>query len=203
MIKRLLAKIEYHYHNGTLWNRIVENINWRGPFQARPLPTKKSYASTHQNKGLDYHKRFTELPGRSLAWSLEKKVIHQIADSMEGIRHLDFAGGTGRIAGVLEEKCTEQCILDVSAEMLSVARRNCKDAESICRDFRDGIPEMEKKRYDLVSAFRFFPNAEPALRDAAMEFISSKTRKAGILFLCSYATSRQQLRISQGKSRID
>ena len=48
--------------------------------------------------------------------------------------HLDFACGTGRIAATLQERVTKTTGVDISAEMLSVARNRLPGAELVCGD---------------------------------------------------------------------
>ncbi len=57
--------------------------------------------------------------------------------------------------------------IDVSASMLAVARQSAPSAEIV-----EGDPTREdllsERHFDLITAFRSFPNAEDPLREAAM-----------------------------------
>ena len=65
--------------------------------------------------------------------------------------------------------------------MLDIARTENKNAKIICSDFQKEIPEINNIKFDLITAFRFFPNAEHRLRDNGMKYISSKLQNDGIL----------------------
>ncbi len=154
----------------------------KGILQTKPNQSTDDYSSSHLNKGDDYQYRFHQYPGRKLVWNLEKKVLKKILDKKGRCKkHLDFAGGTGRIARIIENNCDEQIVLDISPKMLEFARKSLTKAKLICKDFNDNIPELKDGEYDLITAFRFFPNAEQKLRESAMNFIACKLSKGGWL----------------------
>ena len=153
-------------------------------FLLRPLKKsswgKKDYTSSHFNKGEDYHLRFENLPGRKNIWNLEKEIINIFLDGKKIIDHLDFASGSGRIAKFLEKNVNKQYLLDSSKKMLEFSKTilTSNNATFIHGDFSK--ISLDKK-FDLITAFRFFPNAEPFLRKEAMEFISKNLNENGIL----------------------
>ncbi len=160
--------------------KVVRRLSY--PLRLKPEARWEEYTKSHLEKGSDYHDRFESLPGRKYIWELEKSLLLRIANETGPIkRHLDFAGGTGRIAGVLEDIADQQIVLDVSDKMLMVARDQLKKAEVICDDFNNRFHDEEMTNCDLITAFRFFPNAEPTLRDSAMKFIAKKLSNSGIL----------------------
>lgn len=78
---------------------------------------------------------------------------------------LDFACGTGRITAVVE-RYFERChAIDVSDEMLSIARSSCSRA---VLERRDVTQQPMTATFDVITAFRFFLNAEPTLRRAVL-----------------------------------
>ena len=164
-----------------LTNSMIRGI--KGPFMSKPVSNEGSYSYSHLNKDANkYHKKFNDEASRSIIWNIEKDLIDNISSKYGPFDiHLDFAGGTGRIAGLLEEQCNDQYILDISEKMLSVARKDLKNIKIICRDFRKGVSELQENNIDLVTAFRFFPNAEVELRESAMNFIASKVKNGGLL----------------------
>lgn len=122
------------------------------------------------------------MPGRRMIWQLEQELLESIAAERGPFAsHLDFAGGTGRIAAAMTRHCATQHVVDVSEEMLAVAKQTVPDAQLIPRDFNDGVPEIAEASQELVTAFRFFANAEPELRSGAMRFIASKLKPGGQL----------------------
>ena len=92
---------------------------------------------------------------------------------------LDFASGTGRVAKFLEKKRYKQYLLDSSPKMLNFAKTILKKSTFVNKDFTK-IKNFHNK-FDLITAFRFFPNAEPHLRKKAIKFISNAMKKDGIL----------------------
>ena len=160
--------------------KVLAHIDLLAPFRVRPLRRPAGYAESHKHKGQAYHERFNKLPGRRLVWAMERDFL--LSSTQEKIgTHLDFAGGTGRIAGAIEDRCATQIVLDVSESMLAIAASQLKNARIVCADFRSDPGIVPATSVDLVTAFRFFPNAEPGLRDAAMQFISRVLKRGGKL----------------------
>lgn len=160
----------------------MSRIDWLAPFRWRPAAREGDYSASHRTKGTDYHDRFNELPGRRLAWRFEREfLLRTIAESGHRESHLDFAGGTGRIAGALASHVGSQTILDISESMLSVAARHVPGARVVCGDFRSNPDLVPARAFDLVTAFRFFPNAEEPLREAAMAYVARALVPGGIL----------------------
>ena len=86
------------------------------------------------------------------------------------IKLLDFACGTARITSFLEDKVDEAVGVDVSESMLAVAERKVKRAKLLHANLlKDNLLAGEK--FNLITAFRFFLNAEPELRKAAIKAI--------------------------------
>lgn len=140
------------------------------------------YSHSHLRKGSDYHRQFVELPGRRMMCELEKEILYEIANEKSRFdEYLDFAGGTGRIAVILNSYCRNTYILDISKSMLRVAKETIPNAMIIEGDFRDTVTEIEDGSIDLITAFRFFPNAEVELRKDAIKFISRKLKRRGWL----------------------
>jgi len=80
-------------------------------------------------------------------------------------RVLDFACGTGRITRLLEDHFPTVVGVDVSPEMMAVAQRRCPRSRFLSPE------EWEEEggaSFDLVTAFRFFANAEAELRGEAL-----------------------------------
>ena len=154
-------------------------------FLIKPLKKKLNhlnYTTSHYNKGENYHEKFEKFIGRKIIWNLEKKIIGEFIKNKKITNHLDFAAGTGRIAEFLQNDVSTQCLLDSSEKMLSHAKKilNLNQTTFIDKDFT----KIElKKKFDLITAFRFFPNAEILLRDKAMKFISEHLNEDGILIM--------------------
>lgn len=106
---------------------------------------------------------------------------------------LDFACGTGRITRVLTDAFPSVEGVDVSATMLARARSNCRAATFIEQDI---TAEPLDRKYDVVTAFRFFLNAEPALRREALKSIHACLADSGCLILNIHVNSRSLLGIA-------
>ncbi len=143
-----------------------------------------SYRVSHLAKGEKYHASFSCQPRRSLIWQIEKQVIVDLVDRYLGgcqIEHLDFACGTGRIAALLKSKTIRTIGIDVSESMLAVARAENPSLEFITSDITLDESLLLGEKFHLITAFRFFANAEPDLRVSALSRLRTFLRDDGIL----------------------
>lgn len=154
-------------------------------FQRVPLRQYQHYSSSHLHAGTTYHERSRDRPGRAAMWQLEEPVIEDIFTGLAPKRVLDFAAGTGRITTVLE-RCLPACDIhgiDISEDMLAIARPQCSRATFHLADGRQALQQFGAETFDAISAFRFFPNADPALREDAAEQIARLVRPGGHVIL--------------------
>jgi len=130
------------------------------------------YTESHkyESKGAEYEQYYQTQAWQKFLWSREQKIILKILDKYFAgaeVHLLDFACGTGRIAGLLENRVKTSTGVDVSGSMLAVARKKLKRTEIIEADITaENI--LKPRKFNLVTAFRFFLNAEPELRRAAI-----------------------------------
>jgi SAM-dependent methyltransferase len=107
----------------------------------------------------------------SLIWSLERPFIRAVAASTVapsgGLRLLDFACGTGRIIGALEDLAGASLGVDISPDMLSAARVKVQRSELRVGDILTD-PAVAPGPYDLITAIRFFVNTEDEMRRRVM-----------------------------------
>jgi predicted TPR repeat methyltransferase len=94
-------------------------------------------------------------------------------------RYLDFACGTGRVLSFVGPMFDSAVGVDVSESMLAVARETCP-FDTINTDLTVNSI-FEPASFDLITAFRFFPNAEPALRQDAMQALSRLLAPGGLM----------------------
>jgi SAM-dependent methyltransferase len=133
---------------------------------------ESDYRKSHiyPGKGKEYHLSFSQNAYRKMIWDYEKNILDQIIEKYLAsacIEHLDFACGTGRIARFLEERVRSVVGVDISASMLQVARINCIKAEIIEADItKDDL--LADRKFNFITAFRFFANAQPDLRKQVM-----------------------------------
>ncbi len=104
----------------------------------------------------------------SCVWDWQRPVVEQIlADFRHAhsrpVRLLDFACGSGRVISALENQVDIAEGIDISENMVAVARGKCRQARLQVGDILSQ-PELLQNKYDLIIAFRFLLNVEPELR---------------------------------------
>lgn len=140
-----------------------------------------NYRQSHIDRGEDYDQTFFESGHRALIWEYEKIFLDRVVKlfpNSQGIRHLDFACGTGRIVAFLESKVENSIGVDISPTMLEVARKRVTNSHLICADITQS-DVLKNTWFNLITAFRFFPNAEPDLRLAAMSHLVERLAPSG------------------------
>lgn len=167
------------------------------------------YRSSHQGKGHDYDEFIAATPlDRYMAeWerSILLRIVPAIAAGGNG-RYLDFACGTGRITSIVAPMSRYAVGVDVSSTMLDIAKAKCPSANFLAVDLtRESIDESQK--FDFVTAFRFFGNAEQELRRAVLLSLNKHLRSGGYLILNShrnpYALKNILFRATGGKDKLD
>jgi SAM-dependent methyltransferase len=149
------------------------------------MSASSDYRKSHidSDKGCSYHKTFSENPYRAMIWGFERRILDRIITEFypaQEITHLDFACGTGRVLKYLANRCSLSVGVDLSPSMLEVARSDCLGSEVIEADLtRNDI--LGDREFNLVTAFRFFPNAEPELRQQAMAVLTKHLCKDGFI----------------------
>ncbi len=150
-----------------------------------------SYRESHLHKGIDYHETFSSIPYRSMVWDLEQRLLSRIvldyfADDTP--RYLDFACGTGRILAFLAPYCRSALGVDLSTSMLDVARRVAAGIDVIEADITKD-DHLRGREFDLITVFRFFPNAEGELREEALGALVRHLSSGGILVFNNHKNS--------------
>jgi predicted TPR repeat methyltransferase len=147
--------------------------------------TALPYVERHKARGHDYDESFSPEvnPYRAMVWRLEQRALDQILQVHLGgaeIDLLDFACGTGRILGHLIGRVKSATGVDVSSAMMEVARRAAPGAELLEADLtREDV--LGQRQFNLITAFRFFPNAEDQLRQAVFDGLARHLSKNGVL----------------------
>src|SRR5262249_20822281 len=96
-------------------------------------------------------------------------------------RYLDFACGTGRITQFLETFAEESYAVDVSEKMQEQARRKCSRTTFFLGDVTR--ENLAITRANLVTAFRFFANAQDDLRRGVLEALFKLLLPHGYLII--------------------
>jgi len=107
-------------------------------------------------------------------WQLEKKELSSFFNQdpilFSQNQYLDFACGTGRLLSYLENNFAASTGVDISPEMLNIAEKDCKKSELICGDItHENL--LEGRKFDVITAFRFFLRAEMPLRKSVFSMI--------------------------------
>lgn len=143
------------------------------------------------DKGEAYDRRFVDTPHRAMMWELERAILDEVVGTMfpdRSANHLDFACGTGRILRHLARFARRSVGVDVSPSMLAVARRAVEGAELLEVDLtRTDI--LGERTFNLITAFRFFPNAQPRLRDEVMDILVRHLAPGGYLIFNNHLNS--------------
>lgn len=133
--------------------------------------------------GQRYDSLFSSGEYENWVWCREKELLKTIiqANLTPGaFRLLDFACGTGRILSFLEPFAGEAVGVDVSVDMLRLARQRVSRATLMRVDItREGA--LAGDNFDLVTAFRFFLNADEQLRKEALAALRQSLRDGGLL----------------------
>ena len=149
------------------------------------MKKNSSYIESHKAplKGMEYDYFYSTDPYAKFLWSREQYILEQILGTYlrsSRIQLLDFACGTGRILSFLEDKVYSSVGVDVSESMLKEAKQKVRYSQILNCDLTQK-PMIIEKKFNLITAFRFFLNAEPELRLKAMCSLSKLLSDDGIL----------------------
>ena len=97
-----------------------------------------------------------------------------------GTRYLDFACGTGRVLKVGAPFFESATGIDISEDMLVVARERNPEATIHCGDVTSGELDVEGS-FDCVTLFRFLLNAEYELNIKVLEWLAAHMKPGAIL----------------------
>ena len=120
----------------------------------------------------------------SWIWRMQSDYVSAVLDRRfpRGIGHyLDFACGSGRVLAMITPRAEHAVGVDVSDKMLAVARQRVPAATLEQRDITHESHDGD--RFDLVTAFRFFLNAEPDLRQDALRALHARVKDDGLLIV--------------------
>ncbi|MGH8232862.1 MAG: methyltransferase domain-containing protein [Rhodanobacteraceae bacterium] len=151
----------------------------------KPLRGYPDHSTTHPHARNAYQARYQDRLGREAMWQSERPITEQIFTELAPKRRLNFPAGNGRIAAA-PERCLPACEIhdiDISNNMLAVARSKWSRLTFHAMDGRRALNEFGKEAFDVVSAFRFFPNADQPLRKDVAEQISGLIKPGGHVVL--------------------
>lgn len=142
------------------------------------------YRKSHLERGQDYdatlgESAFDDYMARVEAQRLEHVLTRVLPQKAR--RYLDFACGTGRVTRQVEEHVGESVGVDISASMLAEARRKC--TRSTFHEADLTREPLALGRFDLVTSFRFFGNAQDELRVSALRALNGLLEDGGYLII--------------------
>ena len=147
------------------------------------------YRQSHLAKGESYDATIAAQPFDAYMARCEEQYLQEVIPSLaqRRTRYLDFACGTGRITATVSPLVAESVGIDISESMLAAARHKCPSTRFVCADLAEQpLEPLALGEFDLVTSFRFFGNAEDALRDRALDAISRLVRRGGYLVVNSH-----------------
>lgn len=118
---------------------------------------------------------------KGLDWLIEQQLLADVLPSVvpPGARSAaDFACGTGRVLEFLSRYFPSPVGIDISPDMLALAHARCPRAVLILGDTTT-TPDLAPGPFDLITAFRFFLNAEPSLRSQVLAWMGKSLRPGG------------------------
>jgi SAM-dependent methyltransferase len=111
----------------------------------------------------------------------------------------DFACGTGRVLRVAADVFPMSFGLDISPDMLKVAAANSPTSKLLAFDASAGTV---REQFDVVSAFRFFLNAEDSLRASGAAAMYAMLRPGGSLVVNTHSQPWSPLGITKVMRRV-
>ena len=158
------------------------------------------YRQSHLERGADYDAALVHDPFDAFLAARERALLLEAVarEFPQGIRrYLDFACGTGRITQLVAPLAAQSYGVDVSETMLAQARAKCPGTTFLLRDLTHEPAGIEPVQ--LVTAFRFFGNAQDELRQDAIRAIHDVLAERGILILDNH---RNPWTVRQGIRRL-
>jgi SAM-dependent methyltransferase len=108
-----------------------------------------------------------------------QKLVHSRFECLKP-EALDFACGTGRVTSSLVQYCRQVVGAEVSPDMLEVAQAKLPNVEFLLGNvLTDDL--LHGRRFDIITAFRFFSNAEDGLRRRAFARLAAHLKPGGVL----------------------
>lgn len=153
----------------------------------------ESYRTNHQSKnyGTLYNKTY-EKGYYFYQWEkLEKPILKEIFSKLSKNykTYCDFACGTGRILSFAEHFFDRTYGIDISREMAMHAQTRCTKSKIFIEDITKKDIDLH---VDVISSFRFFLNAEPSLREEALQTIKRILNPEGI-FICNIHMNKRSI----------
>jgi ubiquinone/menaquinone biosynthesis C-methylase UbiE len=154
------------------------------------------YRTSHLKKGKDYDNALSKGDFDTYMTQKERKILSSVIPTLfpgKIPRYLDFACGTGRITYLLENFVLESYGVDISEKMMEQAKRKCTRTNFVLKDITKDNLELEPVH--LVTAFRFFGNAQDELRKVVLRSLSKLLVNRGFLIINNHRNPYSLLKI--------
>lgn len=139
-----------------------------------------NYRQVFQNS-VDKYEQTTQTKHISLIYNLEKDVLERFFYEINSgdLSVMDFACGSGRWTKYLETKFKSTVGVDVSRKMIDSAKRKCCKTHFHVTDITSNNQVTLKQEFDVITAFRFYKNAEDELREEVTKVIPTYLKENG------------------------
>lgn len=152
-----------------------------------PQKSDDDYRASHLQRGATYDATLAASPFDLYMAEFEQAYLQEIIPRLfpnAPPRYLDFACGTGRITQTVSPLAAETVGVDVSSSMLAEARNKCPAVRFVEVDVTSSAIDLGK--FDLLTSFRFFGNAQQELRVAVLRALHDLLRTSGYLIINSH-----------------
>lgn len=147
--------------------------------------TGKNFASHYDaNIGSEFESRI---------YAIEKEIVSRMLHTFfpnKDIPIMDFASGTGRMTSFIAEKYPNTVWYDISEDMIEVAWQKFPHINFYKKDIAE---ENIQERFLLITAFRFFLNAEWSLKNIILEKLHGLLENDGYLLFNIHMNSHSLL----------
>lgn len=178
------------------------------PIDSKPISQTADYRRSHVERGPSYDATLDTNPFDVYMATWEAHWLANLVNALHGNdipRYLDFACGTGRVTRIVAPYARESIGIDVSHSMLEVARTKCPRTRFIEADLTRTSLDLGK--FDLLTSFRFFGNAQDTLRHEVLAAMARLLRPGGHLIVNNHrnplSTSAVLHRITGGAHGMD
>jgi SAM-dependent methyltransferase len=141
------------------------------------------YRESHLQRGKTYDEYLENEPLSAYMTRIESSLLQRIVPSLFATppTYLDFACGTARITSVVAPMASTSYGVDISESMLEKAKIKCPNTEFIHRDITK--EDFNIAPVEMITSFRFFGNAQDALRSEVLPKLNKLLQKDGYLLI--------------------
>jgi ubiquinone/menaquinone biosynthesis C-methylase UbiE len=155
-----------------------------------PSIQSKSYDQSHtaENYGASYNSRYAHGYYHRQWEDVEKELVTHFAQKYGGHNSvaLDFACGTGRVTSIVAPQVDRVTGADISDAMLAAAKK----ADNITYLNIDLLANDIGEKFDFITSFRFFLNAEESLQRSVLSALHRHLKDDGNLVVNIHMNSK-------------